>query len=88
MAKKMGARPAQPTGEACAPGKLSENLGTERQARRHHTVVCRTAPAGTLVCQGAGRVGGGLCPLEPVQGLFGVAQVPCRDGMQGAERSG
>ena len=24
---------------------------------------------------------------EPVQGLFGVAQVPCRDGMLGAVRS-
>ena len=40
----MGARPAQPTGKACAPGKSSENLGTERQAQRHHAVVCRTAP--------------------------------------------
>ncbi|BEP94460.1 hypothetical protein GmRootA79_28440 [Acidovorax sp. A79] len=24
---------------------------------------------------------------EPVQGVFGVAQVPCRDGMLGAVRS-
>ncbi|HVL43547.1 MAG TPA: EamA family transporter [Acidovorax sp.] len=27
-------------------------------------------------------------PKEPVQALLGVAQVPCRDGMQGAVRSG
>ena len=26
------------------------------------------------------------CPLEPVSSLFGVAQAPCRDGMQGAVR--
>ena len=24
------------------------------------------------------------CPLEPVSSLFGVAQAPCRDGVQGA----
>ncbi len=26
------------------------------------------------------------CPLEPVSSLFGVAQAPCRDGVQGAVR--
>ena len=72
MAQKMGARPAQSTGKACAPGKSSENLGTERQARRHHAVVCRTAPAGTLVCQGAGRVGGGLIPIDLIPDFIPV----------------
>ena len=68
----MGARPAQPTGKACAPGKSSENLGTERQAQRHHAVVCRTAPAGTLVCQGAGRVGGGLSLIDLIPDFIPV----------------
>ena len=27
------------------------------------------------------------CPLEPVSSLFGVAQAPYRDGVQGAGRS-
>ena len=27
------------------------------------------------------------CPLEPVSSLFGVAQAPYRDGVQGAVRS-
>ena len=26
------------------------------------------------------------CPLEPVSSLLGVAQAPCRDGVQGAVR--
>ena len=35
-------------------------------------MVCRTAPAGTLVCQGAGRVGGGLIPIDLIPDFIPV----------------
>ena len=70
----LGAQAAATVGQPAPDFTLKDTNGkTVRLSdfKGKHVVLERTNPG---------------CPLEPVSSLFGVAQAPCRDGVQGAVR--